>query len=881
MGLWQRLHRTFSSRRLDAEITEEIEHHLELRQGEPTRTRFGDAERVRERTHDKDVIVWLETWVQDLRHAAHMLRRSPGFTAVILVSLAIGVGANAAIFSLLNTVLLKTLPVPNPQQIVLLGQSDGEFPFTAISYPLVQQIGAAGRAAGVQAGAASSTIHVALGPESGSRVQASVQLVTGGYFSTLGIKPVLGRWITDGDNRAAGASPVAVISYSLWQQHWGGRLTVLGQNVQLGSHALTVIGIAPRGFNGLDPASPADIWAPVMMQSALQLQGNRLSVNGNSAQPWAPQEQIAWLQAFARFPSVSVEARLQPQWNNLLQQSWKRIDPNERPWHLTLTAGGHGADRLRSEYGAPLRMLQALAALMLLIAVANVATLLLARAVRRRREVAIRLAIGISRARLSRQLITEGLVLATAAGAAAAALAYWLSGFLAELAGTGSGAPFGPDLNWRVWVLLALVSLGIGIVLGILPAWQAERGNPAADLKAEAGQNNGSRRVPLGRWLIVAQVALALLLVAGAGLFARSLAAMFHADLGFQTSNLLEADLSLRGAPLNPDAQIALEQALLARVRALPGVASAALAVNGLDSGSGETSGVAFPGQTVMNLQSQEDTVTRSYFSTVGMALLRGREFTGTDTATSPKVVIVNQAFVHAYYHGRDPVGQTFGYGITQTNQFRIIGVATDARTLDPHTPAAPMFFHLAEQTDRLPLRVLVRGSIPAAALTGELRTTLAGTDARLHVSSIATMEELIGKMLSRDRLIAELSAGFGLLALLLACLGVYGVMAYAVAARTGEFGLRMALGATRSSVLGMVLAEAARLLVIGAVAGIGITLLGGRWAQPLLPGVSAADPATLAAALAAMLAVPLLAALLPAWRAARANPAAVLRAQG
>ncbi|MGH9477400.1 MAG: ADOP family duplicated permease [Terriglobales bacterium] len=863
-----------------------MRHHLHLREregGEPraARLRVGPPERLGAQVHGQDVIAWLESCVQDVRHSGRILRRSPALTCVIVASLAIGIGANAAIFSLLNAVLLKTLPVPQPQQIVLLGQSDGNDSLAEISYPVVQQLASVGRGAGVLVGAASSTVHVPLGPAASSRTEVGVQLVTGGYFAGLGVQPRLGRFINASDNRALGVSPVAVISYGFWQSHWGGDLDAIGRTLRIDVHTLTVVGVAPPGFGGLNPASPADLWVPVMMQPVLAIHGNNMDVGGKREKPWPPQEQIAWLDAFARFPSPSLQGRLEPQWNAVLHQSWKRILTAGASWHLTLAAGARGSSRLRGQYGAPLRILLGLAALMLLIAIANVATLLLARSVRRRREIAIRMAVGVSRPRLARQLITEGLFLAVISAVAAAGLAYWMSGFLVRLAGAGNGVPFRPDLNWRVWALLAIISLVTGMVLGVLPAWQVQRGSPAEALKSEGGPAAGGKRVPLGRWLIVAQVALALLLVAAAGLFARNLAGMFHVNLGFQPEHLLGAELTLRGPQLPRGTAIALQQELLARAHALPGVTAAALVLNGLEAGGEETSGIAFPGQTATarRPESREDTVSRGFFATVGMPRLRGRDFAASDTANSPAVVIVNQAFVHAYYSGRNPLGQTFGYGSSQEGQFRIIGVVADARVDDPHAPAVPMFFHLAEQTDNLPLRVVVRSAGAPQALAAALRHALKGVDPRLTVSGVSTMNERLGRLLSRDRLIAQLSGGFGLLALLLACLGVYGVMAYAVAARMGEFGLRMALGATRGAVLGMVLGETVRLLAIGASAGLGLTLLAARWVHPLLPGVGASDPATLIAAIGVMLGVPLLAALLPAWRAARADPAGALRA--
>ncbi|HET9784151.1 MAG TPA: ABC transporter permease, partial [Terriglobales bacterium] len=706
MGWWHKFAGTLRRRRGDEEIREELEHHLEMRRaagGEPRR--FGNVEAVRERTRDMDIHVWLDTWLQDLKHGARLLRRSPGFTVGVILSLAIGIGANAAIFSLVNAVLLKTLPVPEPQQIQLLGQTDGTNDIALFSYPLIQQFAAAAGGA-ARIGAASPTARLDWGNDLEHPLRAGVQLVDGGYFPALGITPARGRWINDNDNRAVGAAAVAVVSYGFWQKELGGAADVIGRELRFRHGTLTVVGVAPQGFGGINPANPADLWAPAMMQPMLGIHGNLMNIDGDSKAPWPPQERLGWLQVVARIPNAGDHARLQGAWAGLLTASWKRMEPQVAGMRLTMTAGGQGEDSLRTRYGAPLRLLMGLAGLMLLIAIANVVTLLLARTVRRRREIAVRQAVGITQARLARQLLTEGVLLAALAGAAAVVMAVWLSRGLVMLAAAGGDAPFQPDMDWHVWAFLAGVALATGVVLGLLPAWQARRSSPATVLRAETGQGGSLRRVPMGRWLVAAQVALSLLLVASAGLFARSLSGMFQVNLGFDAEHLLTAQLGLPDGQTKPEAWLPLEQQVLARVRALPGVAAVAFDRNGLDNGSIETSGIAFPGQAASERkpQTREETVSRGYFDAVGMRLQRGRGFAASDSPKGQQVVVVNQAFVEKFYPQRDPLGQTFGYDDASTSQFQIVGVAADARTFDPHEAAAPTMYRLADQAEDPPL---------------------------------------------------------------------------------------------------------------------------------------------------------------------------------
>ncbi len=876
MGFWRKLRNTLRPGGLNGEVADELEHHRALRRREGLGAwRSPGAE---EPTRNADSFAWLESWLLDLRHAARLLRRSPAFTLLVVASLALGIGANTAIFSLINTVLLKTLPVPRPQQIYLLTSTDGVHPVEVFSYPVLRRMqrAAAGQAA---LGAFNQAGALPLARRGGRSLPAVTQLVSGGFFAGLGISPWRGRWIEARDNRALAASPVAVLSYGFWQRVYGGA-PMLGRTITLRRTPLSVIGIAPPGFTGLDPADPVDVWAPVMMQPALGAGGSVWSVGADDNRPFPPQEGEMWLHVFARLRRPQDAPALAAALSAPLAASVRRIAPERKlAQRVTLAPGGRGGNGLRRQYTAALGLLLAMAALMLLIAVANVATLQLARMVRRRREIAVRVAIGVSRARLTRQLLTEGLLLAAIAAAAAGGVAIFAGRWIVRLAGD----PFAPDLDWRVWAFLAAVALGTGLILGWLPAWQARSGNPAADLKSAGARAEGRApgRVPLGRPLVTAQVAFSLLLVVAAGLFARNLAAMFRVNLGFDRNHILTAQLALPDAGV-PVAQLrVLDQGLLRRIAALPGVRAAAMDQNGLDDFSADTSGIVLagvvspPGGYVAN----ENTVSRDFFQAVGMTIVRGRGFQAADTAHGPAVVVVNQAFARQFYPGRNPIGKTFGYDAQHTGQFRIVGIVADARMNDPDTPAQPLFYRLLQQSGAEALTLEVRTAGDPAALIPAVRTAATGFDAQLRVRQISTVAHRLDEMLQRDTLIAQLSSGAGMLALALACLGLFGVTAYTVNARRGEFGLRLALGAEPAMVVRLVLGEAAVQIGLGLALGLPLALAASHWAQPLLPGVSATDPATLAAALAVMLALPLLAALGPAWRAARTDPALALRA--
>jgi predicted permease len=863
----------------------------------------------------------IEAALQDLRYALRMMRKSPGFTAAAVLSLAFGIGTNSAIFSVVDALLLESLPVPAAGDLVVLAKNEGGRRMRLFSFPAYRNLEqSAAVCSGVIAVAESRPAVVRpLAAAAGAAETAEAQLVSGNFFSVLGGGLAAGRPFTSAETAAPGAPAAAVLSYGYWQRRFGRDPGVVGRSLQVNGVPLTVIGVTRRGFRGVRTDEAPDLFLPVSLRDTLRYRGSTHTTM-SSADPDLPvwnQPNVHWLDLMARRrPGVSTEraaAVLEVLFQReKLAELAGNADPDERKLvlgqQLLVEPGSRGISTLRVALGRPLLILMTVAALVLLIACANVANLLLARADRRRKEMAVRLGVGAGRGRLVRQLATESLLLAGLGGVLGLLFAGWGSRLLlGVLSRHASPIPLDVDLDWRKIAFALAVALATGLGFGLAPALQATRVDLAASLRqgagtlagggaSGAGAAGGRRgRLPLGRALVAAQVGLSLLLLVGAGLFVRSLQNLLAVDAGFAGGGVVTAAIDPRLLGYDDARLLDLYRRLVDRLEAIPGVRSASLSNYRPLSGSTSSTGVAIDGYRERRDEDMEVynlLVTPRYFETLGVPLRAGRGFTPRDGPKAPRVAVVNEAMVRRFFPQGSPLGRRIGLGGPDHGRdIEIVGVAKDVkvRRLDERTP--PMVYQPVAQSVQvlhdLELRVAGGagaggsggdGAARAGGIAGQLRRAVAEVEPNLPVLEVTTMGEQLALSLARERAIARLTGFFGLLALLLAAIGLYGVMSYAVSRRTGEIGLRMALGAERGRVLGMVLLETARLIAAGVAAGLAAAFALTRLLAGQLFGIGANDPATLAVATGTLIAVALLAGFLPARRAADTEPMAALR---
>jgi putative ABC transport system permease protein len=821
----------------------------------------------------------------DLRFAGRMLAKNPGFSAVVVLTLALGIGANTAIFSLMDQVLLRPLPVRAPQELVILdgpgiftGNSEDDYVF---SYPMYLALRDHG-------GAAFSSIVARFEVDAtmtfrGRTERASTEAVSGNYFADLGLTPALGRAIGPDDDRTPGAHPVAMLSHAFWQRRFASDPSVVGQALSVNGQPMTILGIAPAGFRGLSVGRAADLFVPVTMRQVL-------SPTRTDLYDWSSR----WLQLTARLqPGVDrrqAKAAADVAYRQALHEDVKRLshyDAESRARfvakELTLMPGATGFSELREEVSAPLVVLMAMVGLVLLIACANVANLLMARATARQKEVAIRLSLGASRGRLVRQLLVESLVLSLLGAAAGVLVAAWTGDLLLRaLPYEDATRVLSAEPDLRVGLFTLAAGVATGLLFGLAPALQLTRSAVAHTLKDEAAAVVGGSGGRLRRGLVVAQVALSLLLLVGAGLFARSLQNLRALDPGFRADRLVAFAVQ----PAMSGYDEARTQAFAVRVqdelRALPGVADAAVGTGRLMANSAWRRTVKVPGKERKEGEDwspQTTLVSPGFFATLGFALASGRDFTRADSATAPRVAVVNEAFARFFFDGQDPVGRRFGWGREKGDEIEIVGMVKDAKVNNLRDEIPRLVYTPLAQQDRVPgFSFYVRTAMPEEAVIPAIRQTMARVDLQVPVYSLSTMEEQIGESLYAERMVAALSAAFGLLATLLAAVGLYGVMSYSVARRTREIGIRLALGAPREQVLRMVLREVGVLGAWGLGLGLPLAVTLARLVAAQLFGLRPYDPLTLASATALIACVTVLAGLLPARRAMRVDPMLALR---
>ncbi|HEY3768572.1 MAG TPA: ABC transporter permease [Candidatus Angelobacter sp.] len=844
------------------------------------------------------IAAWTETLLKDLRYAARQFSRNPVFTLVAIASLAIGIGANTAIFSVMNVVMLKSLPVRDPQGLVMLtnsnvsgvssGMTTGER--NMITYPEFAQLrdhatSFSGLCA-AQAEYSRGHARIAGGPSE----EVLSRLVSEEYFSVLGVDPAIGRFFTASDAKSPGQDPYAVISYDFWQKRFGGNVSVLGTPIKMLDATLTVIGVAAPGFTGESVGDKPDFWIPMMMQPIVM--PGRDWLHEDMSQSMA---KVMWLHAFGRIKPGFTQARAQTEvdvlFRGIIENGYPATMPPEdrkqaMDQHIKIHDARTGAFGGRDDFAQQLKVLLGASAVVLLIACINVANLLLARATARTKEVGVRLSIGASRARLVRQFLTESMVLSLLGGAAGLLFAWIASRALVLLLSERrEDFALAPSLDWRVLCFTVGVTLVTGILFGLAPALRGTRVNLNDSLRDSGRTTASSSKLNLAKGLVIVQVALSLLLVAGAGLFLRTLWNLQSVNLGFPKEHLLMISADGVTAGYKGPQLSNLWRDITERVRALPGVQGASYSGNGIFSGSESADEVDVEGFTPSKDNekfSRMDAVGPQYFSTVGIPLLLGRELGQQDNAGSPHVCVINEAFAKLFFNGRNPIGRhiTEKFG-DKKNLMEIVGISKNARDHRLREDVPPRFYIPADQGLDGPNEFAVYEIRTAGApeqMIDTVRKTILSVNEDLPVGHGRALVVSIDNTNAQPRMVARLCSIFGIMALLLASTGLYGVLSYGVARRTNEIGIRMALGAGRARVVNMILRETGVMVVMGVVAGVIFTAVGVQLIKSKLYGLGVLDPWAVLSAVVILSVVALIAGYIPAVRASRVSPTQALR---
>ncbi|MET0649041.1 MAG: ABC transporter permease, partial [Pyrinomonadaceae bacterium] len=832
----------------------------------------------------------MKSFWQDVRYGARALWKSPGFTLVAALSIALGIGANAAISSLVNATLLRRLPVAEPERLAFVFSGTQGGLYSTTSYP--DYVDFRDRSEVFEGLAARGGISASLGAGDGADLVAG-SIVSGNYFEVLGVPAARGRVLTPEDDRTPGAHPVVVLSHGFWQRRFGGA-EVVGREVNLNGQSFTVVGVLPAEYTGVDLGRADDIYVPMSMQAVMrpprggysgEMNPDLLKVRGNR-----------WLWMVGRLkPNVEPEqaqaavAVVSKQ----LDQSYPDTNTDRT---VTLTRAGEGDPQSRASLVSVARLLLSVVGIVLLIACANVANLLLARASGRRREMALRLALGASRWRIVRQLLTESVLLALLGGAAGLMLALWAIDLMKAAPPPPGALPIAPVFTVDVRVLgftLALSAL-TGVLFGLAPALQASRPDLVPALKDETVSLDRGRRFSLRGLLVVAQVALSLVLLVGAGLFLRSVRHARAIDPGFDAERLLVAQLNINLLRYTRAQGREFYRQVVERVGSLPGVESVSLTRNVALTGGASTRGLLIEGQTGDGNDLRSDgagasspssnntvgvnVIGLNYFKTFGVPVVRGRDFGASDAEEGPGVVVVNEAFAARHFAGQDPLGKRLSFNGARGPWREIVGVARDSKYYTLGEARTPFVYLPLAQNHETGMALVVRAGGEPAALAASVRREVQSIEKNLPLTDARPMTEVLGAALYAARTGAALVTGFGLLALVLAAVGLYGVMAYTVARRTREVGIRMALGAQRRDVLRLVLREALALVACGVALGLAGAWAASRLLAGFLYGVSTTDPLTFLGTTAVLVAAALLAVLVPARRATKVDPMVALR---
>ncbi len=893
-------------------LTEEIKAHLDLLAAEherrglsraaaraAARREFGGVVHMTERHREMRGFAIVDQVLSDLRYAGRTVRRSPGFTLVAVLSLAIGIGGNTTIFTLINAVVLRPLPVAAPRELAFFTTASPTRSGEVFSYPIYEQFRDSTTAlSGVAAGGSMTNVQMtASEPGAGTAPETILaERVSGNYFTVLGVTAALGRTFTADDDGPGRPNPVVVLSHGFWRRRFGGDPGVISRTITLARVPFTIIGVAPEGFSGFMVGESPDLWWP--------MHAIELTAPTNATQPTTLLSQTgsSWLRLIGRLAPGATLDQASAEMDVILQRDLaargaQRAARLGDQWaaaertaffseHMQLRDGSTGSTPLREDYGTHLVVLMATAGIVLLVACANVANLLLARASSRRREIAVRLAIGAGRARIVRQLLTESLLVSAIGGAAGLLAARWSAELLLTFLPQDAVAlDLSPDV--RVLSFALAVSALTGLTFGLAPALRATKLNLTADLKQD-GALAGARpqRLVLHKLLVVAQVALSVVVLMSAALFARTLANLKGLDAGFDRRNTTLFSLSGTSATSDQAARVELFDRLLSRLELLPEVQSTSLFNFGLLRGNDWTNAVEVPGYTPAPDESlivDGQQAGPRFFETMGTPVILGRDFTEADMRTPvPEVAVINEAMARRFFGGVNPLGRRFSLRVPSGQQRRpleVVGVVRDTkyRTLRESTrPAFSVPFpHGTSQTPT----VVVRAAGPQPGLPETIRQVVREVDPELQIGWFRTMEGVVAEATTQESFIARLGGAFSALALLLASVGLYGVLSYAVARRTRELGIRMALGAQPGRLQWMILRDDLMLVAMGVTIGVPSAMLAARAVQRLLFGVDAFDAMSLAISITLMTVVAALAGYMPARRAARVDPMAVLRA--
>lgn len=850
--------------------------------------------------------VWSSRWegaidnfFHDLRYSFRMLLKSPGFTLIAVLSLALGIGANTAIFTLLNAILLRPLPVLRPQELVLFGAgraagSTDSLPDRSsqlFSYPFFREISRKTQTFSGLASLSSDQFNLHASVAGAAYEPIHIDLVSGNYFSVLGVPAFLGRTISMDDDRAAGAGPVAVASYAWFQRRFHGDPSVIGTIIHIQEHNYTLIGVASPGFFGVTVGQSADLWIPLSMEKEISPGWNGLD-----------NKLFQSLYILGRLkPGVSLSqagAETNAFFKQILRAEYVGNPPSQKELQairhagIELTPAGRGISRLRRVFGLPLKILMTIVALVLLIACANIANMLLARGVARTREIAVRMALGASRTRIVVQLLTESLLLACLGAGIGVALAWRAGAMLLNMAAPGPDpvpVNLRPDLPVLGFTLA--ITVVTALLFGMMPAFKAASLEFTPALKDGRGGSSASTRGALSHSLIAGQIALSVLLLIAAGLFLRSLLKLTSIDTGFDRHNALVFSLDSSTANLphgTPDEirSVHLQEQIEQHVQSIPGVKADSFAFFTFNEG-GWTSPILFQGvpRTAENGRDASfNNVGNGFFKAMGIPLLAGRAFNDHDTQTSPQVAVINETMARRFFPSGSAIGHRFGFGDdpAHSNQIEVIGLVKDAKyfglTEEPRMAAyfpctqAPGFYgnfvvRYAPNTNR-------------QLLVSQIRAAIAQVNSNILVNNVSSLEEQVDQSIASQSLIARLSAFFGALAVFLSCIGIYGLLSYSVARRTGELGIRLALGAQSNSLLWMILRESILLLAIGLAIGLPVALATTRILKSQLYELSPLDPLSIVAAVVIVAAMTILAAWLPARRATRIDPMTALRCE-